>query len=161
MRREHLDTVLLLALAFSLVMTGAPRADPAKARLGRLAWIALVCAKYADMSRQSNEHARLTDLGMESSRAFADAYFSNQITEQEASDEIPVGAMDVLFGPSKDRNFIAGRLFQSATTHAYDLVIKSDENGKALPADKWIISASRVISIAEDRFRVGNCSLVR
>jgi hypothetical protein len=98
---------------------------------------------------------------MESSRAFVDAYFSEQITEHEVSNEIPVGVMDGLFGPSKDKNFIAGRVFETATSYASDMVTKSDETGKALPLDKWVISSSRVASIAWDRFRAGNCSLVR
>jgi hypothetical protein len=155
-----LQAVSALCLSTCLTVTSS-HADPAKARLGRLAWSAFVCATFAEISGQSNEHTRLSELGIESSRAFVDAYFSNQITEREASFEIPWRALDVLFGPSKDKNFIAGRLFESATQYAKDQVMKWDANETALPPDKWITDPSRQKSIAEDRFRTESCSLAR
>jgi hypothetical protein len=117
-----------LCLAICLAAASS-QAEPAKGRPGRLAWIAIECAAYADMSGQSNEGHRLSDLGIENARASVDAYFSNQITMGEFASEIPLGAKDVLFGPSKDKNFIAGRLFQSATSYATERVIRRDADG--------------------------------
>ena len=153
-----LNWILASSLSLLVCLTGSSQAEPAKARLGRQAWIAFECATYARLSGQSNEETRLSDLGVESSRAFVDAYFSNQITEQEASTEIPFGVMDVLFGsPSNDKNFIAGRLFESATSYARDRVMKR----RFRPFNEWIADPSLTKSIAEDRFRTANCALVR
>jgi hypothetical protein len=104
------------------------------------------------MSGESNEHTRLYGVGLESSRAFTDAYLNNQITRQEAAAEVPSGVMAVLAGPSTD--FIAGRLFEAAMYYATERVMQQDEK-----PNKWITGPDK--SIAEDKFVKGNCALIR
>ncbi|HZR86805.1 MAG TPA: hypothetical protein VFB02_08370 [Bradyrhizobium sp.] len=114
------------------------------------------------MSGQSSEHARLFDLGLQSSRAFVDKYSSNPITKEEAFNEIPMGLTDALRGsPSISADFVAGRLFEAARHDAFEDVVKWDQKEGLLPPAKWIIDPSRTKLIAEDKFRQKNCSLVR
>jgi hypothetical protein len=152
--------MLASSLCFSICLTAAPsQADPAKARLGRLAFIAFECAAYAEFSGQSKEQTRLFDLGIENSRAFVDAYSSNQITKEDFWDQIPLAVTAALVGPSKD--FIVGRIFEAARSSANVTVTQYDENGKALPRSEWKTDPSLIKSIAEDRFFKENCSLIR
>jgi hypothetical protein len=146
-----------------LICLTAPssHADPAKARLGRLAWSAFECAAYAKISGQSNEQARLFGLGLESARALVVAYSNKQITNEEASTEIPMGVLDVLTGPAgPSTDFTAGRIFESAMQNAIEQVMKWDKDGPMPPA-KWITSPSLAQSIAQEKFSQRNCLLVR
>jgi len=46
-------------------------------------------------------------------------------------------------------------------SYAKERVMRRDADGMLLPVDKWIISQNKIMSIADDRFRAGNCSLVK
>jgi hypothetical protein len=37
--------------------------------------------------------------------------------------------------------------------------MRRDAEGMLLPVNKWIISQNKIMSIADGRFRAGNCSL--
>jgi hypothetical protein len=63
-----LNWILASSLSLLVCPTGSSQAEPEKARLGRLAWIAFEYATYARLSGQSNEQTRLSDFGVESSQ---------------------------------------------------------------------------------------------
>jgi hypothetical protein len=45
------------------------------------------------------------------------------------------------------------------TSYAKERVMRRDAEGMLLPVNKWIISQNKIMSIADGRFRAGNCSL--
>jgi hypothetical protein len=148
------------SLCLSISLTAEPsQADPAQARLGRLAYTAFLCAYYAEISENKIEQSRLFGVGLENARAFVTAYSGNKVTEQEASAEVPVDLMNMLGGPSAD--FVAGRLFESAKEYAEESVVKRDEGGARLPPDKWNTDPTLKKEIASRKFADENCALIR
>jgi hypothetical protein len=152
------SALLALTLSCTLGLGDEAVADVTKARLGRQMFVAFQCATFAELSGEDEEHQRLFQLGITTGRAFLRAARNNEISEEEASQNIPWVVMLLLGGPSDD--FMLGRMFETAMQDAYDKVIKKSEDGSDLPISDWRVGAFRK-AVAEDKYNSANCDIVR
>jgi hypothetical protein len=129
-----------------------------KARLARTMWSAFQCATYAELSKDQKEQERLFLIGVKAGRDFLEALKNGQISRETASNEVPIGVIGLLGGPSPD--FIVGRVFENATRDAYDQIV-SMENGLLLEHPKWVMDEELRKTKAESFYQSRNCILVK
>ena len=104
------------------------------------------------MARNLPEQKRLFELGVTAGRSFLSALKAGKISEKEFNDNVPVGAIWVLRGPSTD--FIIGRVYENAVEDAYNSIHRKD--GKELR-----ISDATEEILAKNKFTSKNCALIR
>lgn len=117
-------------LAASLVASVALASDGTdKARLGSVLHAAFQCSTFAELSGDAAEQARLFETGMRVGREFLQALRSDQIPREAVSAEVPVRILFLVGGPSID--FALGRIFESASSDAFDKVAKNADGTAA------------------------------
>ena len=154
MKRLAVIAVTLLSWSSALAQT----TDVEKAGLGRTMWSAFQCATYAELSKDEKEQGRLFLIGVKAGRDFLEALKNGQISRETASNEVPVGVIGMLAGPSPD--FIVGRVFENATRDAYDQIV-SMENGLLLERPNWVMDEELRKMKAESFYQSHNCILVK
>jgi hypothetical protein len=148
MRKSTLTTAIALVFAGSTVLTAGAQS----ARDGRVMWSAFQCATFAEMSGDTKEQERLFTIGVKAGRQFVEALQNRQISPEAVNSEAPIGVTMRLSGPSVD--FMIGRIFESATSDAYDDVVKRKN-------DDWVMDKELKKSIAKQKHHEGNCELIR
>lgn len=73
--------------------------------------LAFECANYTKYFDDEARYQELMIIGREKVVGFLNAYFNDEITDQEFRDHVPLDVMLILAAPTPD--FAAGRIFQS------------------------------------------------
>jgi len=125
---------------------------------GLTTWSAFSCATFASLAGDEDEQKRLFNVGYEAGTQFV-AGLKDGTTSQVDRTNAPVAVLLLLAGPTTD--FIVGRIFEAATGHAFDAVVKEDAQGLPLfdPA-RWAEGELRT-SKARNKYRDSNCALMR
>jgi hypothetical protein len=124
-----------------------------------LVLVAFQCSVYAEMSKEPQESLRLFRLGYDNGQRFLEAVRDKKIPEAELRSKVPIGVSGVMEGPTTD--FMLGRIYETASTDAYDRVVKRGEFGLDLPAAEWRLDADVQKALASTEYRKGNCSLIK
>jgi hypothetical protein len=158
-----LKTILLLAMCGACggtVPGTQAAATPVSGEAGRLLWVALQCSEYAKMSGKAEQEVeRLFRLGYENGQRFIEGVGDHTIAEAEVRSKVPMGVTAALAGPTTE--FMLGRVYESATTDAYDRVVKRGDFGLDLPASEWRTETEVKKMWALNEYNDGNCGLVR
>lgn len=146
---------LIAAAALSASTTA--HAGERDVKNARVMWETFKCAAYASyLGGDASDMTRLTERGMETGRTFLEAVQSGSLTPEDAT-YLPWAVLDAMIGPSRD--FILGRVYQSAKTEAEDRVIKLDAVGAPLPVAEWRTDPAQQRVIARLEFEAANCDL--
>ena len=125
-----------------------------------LAWAAFACSTYADMAgKPQDERERLFRVGYDNGKRFLDAARRGEIRDEEIRSKVPIGITMNASGPSTD--FALGRIYEVASTEAYDRVVKRDASGLPLPAGKWQMDSGAQKMAADTEYRNRNCGLLK
>lgn len=144
-------------IAVSLVLLLAAAAAPAQdsksyARMGQATWSAFECSALAGHLKNSSEQQRLFAYGLAQGRDFIAAVRAGKVTREDLESGVPIGLLFLLEGPSAD--FMLGRIFESAMSHALDDVFKTadhfndDEIQQQLASTKFLTSNCRLVGAA-------------
>jgi hypothetical protein len=148
----HIRQVLLLLLLFVNPLAAQDRSD---ARAAREMWSAFECFQLAQMSEDSGSAERLFEVGYKAGQRFLAALEAGELSEGDVRATVPIGVILLLSGPSRD--FIIGRVFQSATGEAFESVVKENELGLPLPESEWLHDDDLIRSRAQLLHLQGNC----
>lgn len=150
-----------MRLAISAVIAALPQiamTAEEDAKAARVMWTAFECGIYAEMSIEQERQAALFNRGIAAGRQFFAAIEAGTITEGEHQNYVP-SIIPLLFGgPSVD--FVMGRIFESATSSAYDKVVKEDAAGLPLPIEEWTNDDEVKKAKAKLLYQRGNCDLL-
>lgn len=117
--------------------------------MGMEAWAGFECSSLASKVGDSKEAERLFIFGHEQGQKFLGALKAKKINQEDISQEVPIGMVMLLQGPSDE--FILGRVFENAQENALDEVFTTNNNFNPEDLQK---------SIAENKFRDNNCQLI-
>lgn len=117
--------------------------------MGRESFSAFQCSVLASVMGDVQEEERLFTFGYEQGEKFLNALSENKITDEDISNEVPVGITWVLGGPSIE--FMLGRVYTSASDAALENIY---------PTDGTYNSEDLRKSMAENDFNEGNCQLI-
>jgi hypothetical protein len=152
-----LIVTLTVIAAGGLLGTHAEAHQNSKPNLGSLTWEAFECATFSELAGDKelpgskDEQRRLFDLGY-----LAGTKFLNRVKNHTAdTSKAPVVVLLTLEGPTND--FIIGRLFEAASTDAFNKV-KNDNAGVPLQGPE-IDDQIRALD-AGKRYRQANCQLL-
>lgn len=120
--------------------------------MGRELWSAFECSTWASQFEDQNEAERLSIFGYEQGKKFLGAVRAKKITEEDFSQEVPIGVSMLLAGPSDD--FILGVISAYAQEDALEEVFYTNYDRSKLNSDDL------QKSIAENKFWDGNCQLI-
>ncbi len=95
------------------------------------------------------EAERLFNLGYESGKKFLDALQSKLVERKDLSEEVPIGFILLLAGPSSD--FVLGRVFENAQNEALKGVLRSGDQLNPDDLQKML---------AQSKFTKQNCQLL-
>jgi hypothetical protein len=112
----------LTILTAILGLSGSPIAGAQSSRdfavMGRSVWSAFECSSLASTMRNPNEQERLFQLGYKNGLAFIAAIQAQKIEREHITEEVPIGVMFLLEGPTPD--FILGRIYEAAQGDAHN-----------------------------------------
>lgn len=117
--------------------------------MGREVWSAFECSAWASTTNDSKEAERLFMFGYKQGQKFLGALKAEKITQEDISQEVPVGVTWLLEGPTEE--FILGRILENAQEEALSEVFKTGNEFNSEELQK---------SIAGNKFRDGNCQLI-
>lgn len=131
------------------------------AQLGSRSWAAFECAALAGYVGNGAESERLFNVGHTAGLAFIKAaQAADQAHQERIMRKVPMIVSWHLGGPSPD--FMLGRVWEAALQFADDEINERStwdhqtENAKAEPVDKEVRKMR-----AENKFREGNCALIK
>jgi hypothetical protein len=104
------------------------------------------CSAYAQLFHDQKEQQRLFQIGLKAGRDY--------VEELKSRDDPTSETLTFIRGVSTD--FVVGQLYEAASTHAYDEIVKY-QNG--LPLKDWL-DAPAAKTQAELSYRKSNCSQV-
>jgi hypothetical protein len=161
LRVLRLSALVSVCAAFTGNATSAQDAAEApNGDAGRLLWSAFECRMYAQMSGEpEKETVRLRQIGYENGKRFLEGVRNKTITETEINSKVPIGVRDAMAGPTDD--FILGRIYELATTVAYDRVVKAGSFDLDLPPSQWHLDPEVQKIRAGTEFRTQNCALLK
>jgi hypothetical protein len=108
---------------------------------------AFKCSTYAQLFHDPKEQQRLFQIGLKAGRDFVEGLKSRDDPTSEL--------LTFIRGVSTD--FVVGQMYESASTHAYDEIVKY-QNG--LPLKQWL-DAPAAKTQAELTYQKSNCSLIQ
>lgn len=150
--------VVTAALALFVGGQGVAQVPVQRPNSGLTTWSAFSCATFASLAGDDNEQKRLFNVGYEAGSQFVGG-LKDGTTGQADRENTPVAVLLLLSGPSTD--FVVGRIFEAATGHAFDAVVKQDAQGLSiLDSSRWAQGELRT-SIAQNKYRDSNCALLR
>ncbi len=150
--------IVTAAIALFVVGQGVAQVPVKRPNSGLTTWSAFSCATFASLAGDQNEQKRLFNVGYEAGSQFVGG-LKDGTTTQADRENAPVAILLLLAGPSTD--FIVGRIFEAATGHAFDAVVKEDSQGLPIfDPLRWAEGALRT-SRAQSKYRDSNCALVR
>jgi len=115
-------------------------------------WSAFSCSSWASYSGDQKEAERLFLFGYEKGKKFLGAARAGKITDDDFQQEVPIGISMSLAGPNDD--FILGVIFSNVQENALEEVFYTNY-------DKTMINSDDLQkSIAENKYRNGNCQLI-
>lgn len=120
--------------------------------MGREVWSAFGCSSWASKVDDSKEAERLFMFGYEQGQKFLGALKAEKIKQEDISQEVPIGVTLLLQGPNEE--FILGRIFENAQEEALNEVFYTNYDRNNLNPE------ALQKSIAENKFRDGNCQLI-
>lgn len=109
MRMPPILTAILCLLGSSIATAQSSRDF---AVMGRTMWSAFECSSLASTLKNPNEQERLFKLGYKNGQAFIAALGAQKIDRQHISEEVSIGVIFLLEGPTPD--FILGRIYEVA-----------------------------------------------
>jgi hypothetical protein len=146
-------------LAFWLSLTAAGNAAEVDARAARVMLSAWMCSEYAEIKGDEAESERLFLLGYGAGKQFLAAAKAGTITPEERHSTVPMVLQWMMSGPTPE--FILGRMYESATSDAFDKVTAKNANGFPLEVKDWITDDKLKTSIAETKFVQANCEIIK
>jgi len=133
--------------------------EPYSENDGRLFYSAWRCSVIAGYKQDSDEQARLFELGYKVGSSFVTRALNKTMDEEEWK-KAPIGVTwELSGGPSVD--YRLGYLFKSLDTDVYETVVKKDRNGMLFDdVLKWRDEEQRK-RYAEEIFLDSNCAILR
>lgn len=120
--------------------------------MGRELWSAFSCSSWASKFEDQEEAERLFLFGYEQGKKFIGAARADKISEEDFNQEVPIGVSWSLAGPNND--FVLGVLYTNAQEDALEEVFYTNY-------DKTKLNSNELQkSIAENKYRNGNCELI-
>jgi hypothetical protein len=120
--------------------------------MGRELWSAFSCSTWASHFGDQKEAERLFIFGYEQGKKFLGAARVGKITDEDFRQEVPIGVSMSLAGPNDD--FILGVISTNVQDEALEEVFYTNYDKTKLNPDDL------QKSIAENKYRDGNCQLV-
>ena len=120
--------------------------------MGRELWSAFSCSTWASHFGDQKEAERLFLFGYEQGKKFLGAARAEKITDEDFRQEVPIGISMSLAGPNDD--FILGVISTNVQDEALDEVFYTNYDRSKLNSDDL------QKSIAENKYRDGNCQLI-
>lgn len=120
--------------------------------MGRELWSAFSCSTWASHFENQKEAERLFLFGYKQGEKFLGAVQAGKITDEDFSQEVPIGVSWSLAGPNND--FVLGVLYTNAQDDALEEVFYINYDKTKLNSDDL------QKSIAESKYRDGNCQLI-
>lgn len=120
--------------------------------MSREFWSAIECSTWASHFDDQKEAERLFTFGYEQGKKFLGAVRAEKISEEDWRTEIPMGISMRLEGPNDD--FILGVISADIQESALEEVFYTNYNKTKLNSDDL------QKSIAENKYRDGNCQLI-
>jgi hypothetical protein len=148
---------LVTVLGIVLTAAGAAEGSEADAKNGQLLWSAFTCGEYASEAGDNAEAARLFQVGYSAGQAFLKSLEAGRVTKEDRN-SIPVAVLMELRGPTTE--FILGRLYEFATSDAYQAMYMRDTSGIPLQPDHYVDDPDLKKLIATNKFTDGNCGVV-
>jgi hypothetical protein len=120
--------------------------------MSRELWSAFSCSTWASHFGDEKEAERLFLFGYEQGEKFLGAARAGEITDEDFQLEVPIGVSWSLAGPNND--FVLGVLYTNAQEDALEEVFYTNYDKTKLNSDDL------QKSIAENKYRDGNCQLI-
>jgi hypothetical protein len=136
-----LATIFTAILPFSSLSLAASDAEIGS--LGDKMSAAFRCSTFAYLSQDQKEQQRLFQIGLKAGRDYVEGLKSR--------DDLAKGET-AAFIRSVSTDFVVGQIYESASTHAYDEIVRN-QNGQPL-------NASEAKTQAELGYRQSNCSSI-
>jgi hypothetical protein len=151
MKSPSMRTMPRTALLFLSLFAANAAAQSSRdfAVMGRSLWSAFECSSLASQMKDPNEQERLFKFGYKSGLAFVSALQSQKIERKHISEEVPIGVMFLVQGPTPD--FILGRIYEAAQDEAVKDVIKTGDQLNSADVQKML---------AQSKFNRQNCRLI-
>ena len=148
-------TRLLLLIGVFVLSDGHAQAQTSReyAVMGRSAMSAFICSTLSAHVRNAKEQERLFLYGYKQGLAFLSALQSQKIDRKDINEEVPVGVVFLLQGPTPD--FILGRIFEASQEAALKNVLmtagqmNSDDVQKLLAQSEYGKQNCRLIGGAK------------
>lgn len=120
--------------------------------MGRELWSAFSCSIWASHFEDTKEAERLFLFGYKQGEKFLGAAQAGKITDEDFSQEVPIGVGWSLAGPNND--FILGVIYTGAQEDSLEEVFYTNYDKTKLNSDDL------QKSIAESKYLEGNCQLI-
>lgn len=120
--------------------------------MGRELWSAFSCSTWASHFGNQKEAERLFLFGYEQGKKFLSAVRTGKVTDEDFQQEIPIGISMSLAGPNDD--FILGVISTNVQDEALEEVFYTNYDKTKFNSDDL------QKSIAENKYRDGNCQLI-
>jgi len=108
---------------------------------------------------KKEEAERLFNVAIRAGRQFLEALTKGRFSQAEMSTHVPIGIHIRLGGPSVD--FVLGRIYEDATSSAYDKIVNKDDSGLPLPPQNVIVDDGLRRMKADGKYLRANCVLIR
>jgi hypothetical protein len=122
------------------------------AAMGSELWSAFSCSTWASHFGNQKEAERLFIFGYEQGKKFLGAARTGKITDEDFRQEVPIGISMSLAGPNDD--FVLGVIFTNIQENALEEVFYTNYDKTKLNSEDL------QKSIAENKYRDGNCKLI-
>ena len=142
---KRLDGILIASFLAILATEASGQTSQQYALMGRKVFAAFTCSALSTAAGKTDETKRLFNIGYEQGTIFINALQSGKITNADLNNQVPMGVLFVLYGPTVD--FILGRIYEVATDETLKDIFKSaDESQQKM--------------VAQTTYTKMNCSLM-
>ncbi len=148
-KAKLIQLMVAIIMTFLSAKSGMAESSKELALMGRETWSAFICSALAENSNDFKEQERLFTFGYKQGLKFIDALKSEKIKKEDISNEVPMGVLMRLEGPTPD--FMLGRVNEAALESVVENVFNAGETFKLDKARE---------ATAKKEFRKRNCQLI-